>query len=263
MLPSNRQLSLKWLHGLLHRLRQDQSVLQEYNHIQTQLKEGIVQRIKDAKDMTGVSKVHYLLHHAVVRRDKQTTKLRIVFDALAKCDGPSLSECLYTWPKFDLSILDILLRFRTHQVALTADIEKAFLMVSISEQDCDILRFLWVDDIKNDPPEACSFRFTRVVFGVSSSPFLLNATIQHHLEEHKLAFLNTVKILSQSTYMDDIASGAGTEEDAYLLYKESEDLLKQGGFNLRKFVTNSYQLQEKIDGSETENEPQLTLNQDG
>ena len=146
--------------------------------------------------MTGVSKVHYLPHHAVIRQDKQTTKLRIVFDALAKCDGPSLNECLYTGPKFDQSILDILLRFRTHQVALTADIEKAFLMVSISEQDRDVLRFLWVDDIKKDPPEACAFRFTCVVFGVSSSPFLLNATIHHHLEKHKLAFPNTVKILS-------------------------------------------------------------------
>ena len=209
--------------------------------------------------MTGVSKVHYLPHHAVVRRDKQTTKLRIVFDASAKCDGPSLNECLYTGPKFDQSILDILLRFRMHQVALTADIERAFLMVSISEQDRDVLRFLWVD-IKKDPPEACAFRFTRVVFGVSSSPFLLNATIQHHLEEHKLAFPNTVKILSRSTYVDDIVSGAGNEEDAYQLYKESKDLLKQGGFNLRKFVTNSCQLQEKIDGSETKSaatHPQL------
>ena len=83
--------------------------------------------------MTGVSKVHYLPHHAIVRRDKQITRLRIVFDALAKCDGPSLNECLYIGPKFDQSILDILLHFRTHQVVLTADIEKAFLMVSISK----------------------------------------------------------------------------------------------------------------------------------
>lgn len=104
--------------------------------------QGIVQEVRDAEEQTGSSKVHYLPHHTVVRRDKQTMKLRIVYDASAKCDRPSLNECLYTGPKFDQTILDILLRFRARQVVLTADIEKAFLMISMSEKDCDVLRFL-------------------------------------------------------------------------------------------------------------------------
>ena len=47
------------------------------------------------------------------------------------------------------------MRFRSFRVALTADIEKAFLMISVAESDRDVLRFLWVDDlhsIKGDPP---------------------------------------------------------------------------------------------------------------
>lgn len=123
-------------------------------------------------------------------------------------------------------------------------------MVSMSEQDCDVLHFLWVDDIKKDPPEICAFRFTCVVFRVFSSLFLLNATIQHHLEEHKLTFQNEVEILSRSTYVDDIVSAVGTEKDAYQLYKKSKDLLRQVIFNLQKLVTNSCQLQKKIDNSE-------------
>ena len=87
-------------------------------------------------------KVHYLPHHAVIWEDKETTKLRIVYDASAKSKGPSLNDCLYTGPKFDQRIMDIWLRFHTHQVALTADIEKAFLMVSKSEKDRDVLWFL-------------------------------------------------------------------------------------------------------------------------
>ena len=50
--------------------------------------------------------------------------------------------------------------------------------------------------------------------------------------------------------MDDIISGAGNEQDAYQLYTESKDLLRKGGFGLRKFVTNSSQLQERIDARE-------------
>ena len=99
-------------------------------------------------------------------------KLRVVYDASAKSTGPSLNDCLYTGPKFDQKIMDILLRFRTVKVALTADIERAFLMISICERDRDALWFLWFDNITKEQPQVCAFRFARVVFGVSSSPFL-------------------------------------------------------------------------------------------
>ena len=52
--------------------------------------------------------VHYLPHHGVVRQDKVTSKLRIVYDASVRSSGPSLNDCLYTGPK---SIFDILVRF--------------------------------------------------------------------------------------------------------------------------------------------------------
>jgi len=62
--------------------------------------------------------------------------------------------------------------------------EKAFVMVSISSKDRDALRFLWVDDIQKYSPTVKNLRFTRVVFGVSASTFLLNATVNHHLQKY-------------------------------------------------------------------------------
>ena len=97
-------------------------------------------------------RIHYLPHYPVMRNDKMTTKLRIVYDVSARSGGPSLNECLYAGPKFDQHILDILIRFRSYRVALTADIEKAFLMISVAERDRDVLRFLWVDNVRKDPP---------------------------------------------------------------------------------------------------------------
>ena len=135
---------------------------------------------------------HYIPHHAVIRQDKQTTKLCVVYNASAKEDGPSLNNCLYTGPKFGQNIMDIILRFRVHNMALAADIEKTFLMVSVDERDRDVLRFVWVDDVIKDDPEVIAFRFTRVMFGVSSSPFLLNATIRHHLKSHSSEFPEAV-----------------------------------------------------------------------
>ena len=53
-------------------------------------------------------------HHAVIRADKLTTKLRIVYDTLAKTKGPSLNDWLYAGPTFEQSIFDIVLRFRSY-----------------------------------------------------------------------------------------------------------------------------------------------------
>ena len=252
MLPSNYQLSLNRLHGLLHRLRHQPTVLQQYdNVIQDQLKRGMIQPVQDVEGLQE-AKVHYLPHHAVIiRQDRETTKLRVVYDASAKRQGaPSLNSCLHSGFNFEQCILDILLRFRTYKIAITADVEKAFLMIAISEKDRDALRFLWVDDINKDTPEVCKFRFTRVVFGVTSSPFLLNATIQHHLKKYESYHKELVENLLQSIYVDDIVSGVQDDKDAILMYKQSKSLFKAGGFNLRKFVTNSKHIQEKIDQEE-------------
>ena len=91
--------------------------------------------------------VHYFPHHAVIRYDKETTKLRVVYDASVKSMGPSLNDYLYVGPKFNQHIMDILLRFRLHRCAFVADIEKAFL-IAVAEQDRDASIFLWVDDIR-------------------------------------------------------------------------------------------------------------------
>ena len=56
-------------------------------------------------------------------------------------------------------------------------------MISVNPSVQDVLRFLWVKDIQADDPDIVVYRYTRVVFGVSSSPFLLNDTIRHHLEQ--------------------------------------------------------------------------------
>ena len=159
-LPDNYELALRRLNGLLRRLKQMPHILNQYDSvIRDQLKRGIVE-VVDQSEVTPYIQTHYLSHHAVLREDKATTKLRIVYDASAKTCGPSLNDCLYTGPKFGLSIMEIILRFRAFSVALAADIEKAFLMVGVSPRDRDVLRFLWIDDVENEVPKITVLRFT-------------------------------------------------------------------------------------------------------
>ena len=117
-MPTHYDLSVKRLTGLLRRLRQTPDILQQYDAvIRDKLERGIVEIVDDAESYTNL--IHYLPHHPVVREDKATTKLRILYDASAKT---SLNECLYAGPKFGQSIMDILLRFRAHKTALTKGI---------------------------------------------------------------------------------------------------------------------------------------------
>ncbi len=107
-----------------------------------------------------------------------------------------------------------------------------------------------MNDVKKEPPEICSLKFTRAVFGVSSSPFLLNATIRHHLEQYLTAHPMLIQRLLESTYVDDIVTGAATEGEAFEIYTQAKGIFREGGFNLRKFLTNSRRLQQRIDNAE-------------
>ena len=246
-LLTNIDLAKKRLQGLLKKLRKHPEVHQECHAIiQEQLRLGIIEKCSEQSSQNSDGVIHYLPHHAVIRTDKQTAKLRIVYDASARgANGLSLNDCLFSGPKFDQQILDILLRFRTYKIALIADIEKAFLMVSVRKKDRNALRFLWVDDTKKSSPTV-EMRFTRVVFGMSASPFLLNATINYHLERYRDKYSSLVDTLLQSMYVDDVTCGATSEDEAFQLYDTSIKLFAEGGFNLRKFVTNSSSLQQRI-----------------
>ena len=232
-LEDNLKLSKQWLIGLLSRLRRNPALIKEYNAIiQEQLHRGIIQPVTDYETS---NRVHYIPHHAVIRKDKSTTKVRIVYDASAKgTNGISLNDCLERGPKFDQCIMEILLRFRIHRVALTTDIEKAFLMVSIAKQDQDVLRFLWIDSVESLTPRIIPLKFTRVVFGLTSNPFLLKATLDHHVTKYQEEDPEYVNKFKRSIYVDNLVTGAGSIEEAYQFYNKSKIRLRDGGFTLRK-----------------------------
>ena len=76
--PDNYAISYKRLLGLLTKLKKNPELKEEYqNIINAYERDGIIERVSDS----GVpGKVHYLPHRPVVRNDKDTTKVRIVFD---------------------------------------------------------------------------------------------------------------------------------------------------------------------------------------
>ncbi|XP_035213068.1 uncharacterized protein LOC118187001 [Stegodyphus dumicola] len=127
---------------------------------------------------------HFLPHRPVIKPSSSTTKVRPVFDASFKRPGyASLNECLSVGPSLIHQIPPLLLRFRLGPLGVVADIKQAFLQIGLRAEDRDVLRFLWWEDAERTKLKI--YRHCRVVFGITSSPFLLNAKIKYDLEMQK------------------------------------------------------------------------------
>ncbi|GFX76471.1 integrase catalytic domain-containing protein [Trichonephila clavipes] len=177
-----------------------------------------------------------------------TSKTRIVFDAGSHQNNElSLNDCL--WPGINLNpnLLDILINFRLNAIAFCSDIKQAFLQICLADEHKDAVRFLWSDDepCVHKRPKLQVYRFNRVNFGVSSSPFLLAATIRHHIEKYKHEFPDTVELLDRNFYVDDLISGGNEFEEALQTSRRAKNIMEAAGMDLRKWITNDANLMEQ------------------
>ena len=241
--PSDHyNLSYNRVKSLQRRLLNDHDLLTEYDQIiKDQLDAGIIEKIPQ-EEINRSENVHYMPHHGVVRKD------RVVFDGSAKSDdeGLSINDCLNPGPNLIPKLLDVLVKFRYHPVALSADIEKAFLMISVNESDRDMLRFLWFEEPHNPNSGIIHLRFTRLVFGLRPSPAILNSTIREHLSKYKNVYPDIVQQVEDSLYVDDLVSGSENDDAGFELYETAKKVMAEGSFNLRKWRSNSAALMNRI-----------------
>jgi len=239
-LPENFELSLGRLKSLYKRIGASPELLQKYNSIiQDQLEKGIIERIKEESEQG--ERRHYIPHHAILTPEKETTKIRIVYDASAKTkkSNLSLNECLHRGPVILEDLCGLIMRFRTKKIGMIADIEKAFLQVALQPKERDVTRFLWLKDVNKSPTEENIdiYRFTRVPFGIVSSPFLLGAVIKHHF-----SLRNNTTDTSKDIYVDNLITGAESKEEAQRLYCDTKEQFAEISMNLRDWNTNSKEI---------------------
>ena len=119
--------------------------------------------------------IFYLPMHAVRKEHSSTTKLRVVFDASAKsASGISLNDLLLVGPTVHSPLIDVLLRFRLHHVALTADVSKMYRAIELVPSDRDLHRFVWRRTSEEPLQDYC---MTRVTFLESPHPPLLQTCL--------------------------------------------------------------------------------------
>ena len=175
----------------------------------------------------------YLPMHSVVKQSSTTTKLRVVFDGSASTtSGASLNSILHVGPTLHPTLANILIKFRTYPVALTADVSKMYREVELHSKDRDLHRFVWRPTPKDSLQD---YRMRRVTFGVKASPYLAIRTLQQTARDHATELPNVYNHVHSSFYVDDLLAGANTPEEALDLYQDLRSILLKGGFNLCKW----------------------------
>lgn len=182
----------------------------------------------------------FLPHHGVLKNSSSTTKLRTVFDASSKTStGISLNDILLTGPKLQTNIFDILFHFRRHNVVFTCDIRQMYRMIKVAPEHQCYQMIFWRNG-QNLPVSA--YKLTTVTYGMNCSPYLALRTLRQLAEDEGVNFPEAAKVLKNNTYVDDIVVGHETEEKALALQDQLIQLLRKGGFELRKWTSNSSML---------------------
>ncbi|GBM66145.1 hypothetical protein AVEN_68275-1 [Araneus ventricosus] len=229
-LPDNKHLTSKRQEKAMSRAS-NRDYLDEYQKIFNEWENlKIIERVPDLEINKNS---HYLPHRPVIKNSSETTKVRPVFDASAREKGkPSLKQCLFTGPNLIESLPDILDRFRMFPIGLSADIEKAFLQIGIAPHDRDYLRFFYPRD------EGEIYRHCRVVFGVTSSPFILSACIEYLKDRAPHDFSDLVQKLRQSFYVDNCLTDVKDVSEEKYFIEMVQKVMSTACFNLRGWESN-------------------------
>ncbi|GFS60934.1 integrase catalytic domain-containing protein [Trichonephila clavipes] len=185
-------------------------------------KEGIIEKIALDEPKNG-GKFHYLPPRPVFK-ENSTTNICPVFDGSAHHrKSCSLNDCVEKRPSLIEMIRAILNRFRLGKIGVISNILKAFLRISLHENDMNFLRFLWWEGGNSE--KAVIYRHRRVVFEVSCSPFLLAAVLNHHFKQAPEHLEKAAEKLIDSMFVDNCVASVDSSEELESFQRDSTELL--------------------------------------
>ncbi|XP_062703664.1 uncharacterized protein LOC134286109 [Aedes albopictus] len=238
-LGESRAIAVKRFIGLEKRFALNAELKESYKEfIHEYLLMGHMKEV-DGEQAIG-DPVYYMPHHAVLRPDSTTTKLRVVFDASCRTSsGISLNDALMVGPVVQNDLISTILRFRQHRIAVIADVAKMYRMVRVPEEDQHLQRILWRDT----PEESVkTFELLTVTYGTASAPYLATRCLKKLGEDSGSTHPIAARVVQEDFYVDDMLSGADTVPKARQLMNKVIELTNTAGFTLRKWNSNSPEL---------------------
>lgn len=255
----SRNIAIARLKSLEKRFARNQDLKEKYTEVIDEYLQLDHMREVKAED-TKKEEAIYLPHHAVIREDRSTTKVRVVFNASEKNkNGVSLNNMLMVGPRLQADLRHTVMRWRVHPIALITDIVKMYRQVRVSDDDVMFQRIVWRDDPEK---EIKDYELLTLTFGTACAPHLAVRALQQtaHNEGHNYSV--AAEKVFKNFYMDDLMAGCNDLEEGIKLYTELTDLLEKSGFKLQKWNSNSKELLQKIYTATAEKEEQINGKQE-
>lgn len=190
-----------------------------------------------------IKRAYFLPHHPIIKPDKLTSKIRVVFDASCQTStGLSLNDTLKVGPVVQPELITILLRFRLHKVAFTSDCEKMYRQIWVSKDHRIFQNILWNNQI---------YQLNTVTYGTSSAPYLATRCIEQVAIDSIHSHQEVSKLIRDSFYVDDLISSCKTVAQATMLVNQLNNLFLTYGFPMRKWSSNHPQVLENVDSVNT------------
>ncbi|XP_068674398.1 uncharacterized protein [Montipora foliosa] len=260
VLPYNRPLAEARLQYLKRRFRRDPELEVKYRDvIQDCVDKGYARKL-NKQEVAAVSNITWYIPHHPVTNPNKPGKVRVVFDAAARFNGTSLNEQLLQGPCLTNDLTGVLIRFREEEVAFSADIEGMFYQTNVTPSDTDALRFLWWPGSIDDTPE--DYKMLVHIFGAKSSPCCANKALSMTAQDNERKYSpEVIRTVRRNFYVDDVLKSVPSTEQAVHLTSDLTKLLKEGGFRLTKFASNSREVLQSI-SPELRANPSLDLDLD-
>lgn len=180
----------------------------------------------------GQEEGYYTPHHGVL----SASMFRVVFNASAKTTtGVTLNEVEMVGEKLQQDLFIILMNFRQFKYGIIADIEKMYRQVLVHQDDRKYQKILWRNN-EADPIRV--FQLNTVTYGHACAPHCAIRALVQCAEDHADQYPKGAQLVKECFYVDDLLTGASSQQEVAEIKTELTSLLKLGGFNITKWKTN-------------------------
>lgn len=156
---------------------------------------------------------------------------------------------MFTGPTVQGELFSILLRFRMPRFVFTTDVEKMYRQVLIAPEDRKFQLIIWRKDTTRP---IAYYQLNTVTYGTRAAPYLATKCLEQLAKENEIHYPLASQFLKENFYVDDGLGGSNSLVTAIHLQKQLMEMMKKGGFTLRKWCANHPQLLYNIPQSDLE-----------
>ena len=237
LLPDNKPLALKRLETTERRLKSNPDQAKAYDEQITEMvKMDFCRKLSEDEVKNYKDPVHYIPHHAVIRPEKKSTPVRIVFNSSSVFQGHKLNDYWMKGPDLLNNLLGVVLRFREREVAVVGDISKMYHRILVPERDQQVHRFLWRNLETSRKPYV--YVKTVLTFGDKPAPAMAQTALRKTAQESKSTHPKAAEIIMKNAYMDDICDSVDTAKEAKQQTEDVDKVLEKGGFKVKGWISN-------------------------